>query len=106
MNEVEADLPPPVAVAVAGPVHVGVFTNWATIVSELATTELRPVHPPTVTVNSTVDCRANPVAVSDTDVGLDAVSVSCGSPGAASALGVPSRSSAATDAAVVRMRRR
>ena len=48
------------------PAQLGVIANWASRASAVATIELRPVHPPTVTVNSTFACRAKPVASSDT----------------------------------------
>ena len=67
-NDVVADCAPAfaVAVAVAVPAQLGVIANWASRASAVATIELRPVHPPTVTVNSTFACRAKPVASNDT----------------------------------------
>ena len=66
-NDVVADCVPAFTVAVAGPAQLGVIANWASRASAVATIELRPVHPPTVTVNSTFACRAKPVASSETE---------------------------------------
>src|SRR5919107_1615905 len=72
---------------VAGPVQVGVIANWASRASAVASIELRPVHPPIVTVKSTLDCRAKPVASSETEEALRSETTTAGAGGTAGAAG-------------------
>ncbi len=82
-NDVVADCAPAFTVAVAGPAQLGVIANWASRASAVATIELRPVHPPTVTVNSTFACRAKPVASSDTAESVRSLTTTAGAAGTA-----------------------
>ena len=82
-NDVVADCAPAFTVAVAVPAQLGVIANWASRASAVATIELRPVHPPTVTVNSTFACRAKPVASSDTAESVRSLTTTAGAAGTA-----------------------
>src|SRR5918993_1535248 len=98
-NEVVADWVPAFTVAVAGPVQVGVIANWASRASAVASIELRPVHPPIVTVKSTLDCRAKPVASSETEEALRSETTTAGAAGTAGATGAGGTAAGAGPAA-------